>query len=78
VHFVMILLGVLIAGCSGGNQATESGGSMDHSVKYPYPSPVQGVRIEQPNAKLPQEANQNVGDRKRKGEPMRKYSPPYP
>ena len=78
MQFILILLTVLIAGCSGGNQATESGGSMSQSVKVPYPAPVQEVRTEQPNAKPPQEANQNVADRRRKGEPIRKYSPPYP
>jgi hypothetical protein len=78
MRLIMIFLTLLIAGCSGGNQATESGGSMSQSVKYPYPPPVQEVRAEQPNAKPPQEANQDVGDRKRKGEPIRKYLPPYP
>ena len=70
MRFLMILFGVLIAGCSGGNQATESGGSMSQSVKYPYPPPVQEVRTAQPNAKPPQEANQEVEKRRRKGEPI--------
>ena len=78
MRFIMILFGVLIAGCSGGNQATESGGSMSQSVKYPYPPPVQEVRTAQPNAKPPQEANPDVDDRRPKGETLRKYSPPYP
>jgi hypothetical protein len=45
----MILLAILMAGCSGSNQATESGGR-SQSVKYPYLPPVQEVRVEQPNA----------------------------
>ncbi len=78
MRFIMIFLAVLIAGCSGGNQATESGGSMSQSVKYPYPPPVQQLRAAQPNAKPPQKAKQDVDNRRPKGEPIRKFSRPYP
>ena len=78
MRLIMIFLAVLIAGCSGGNQATESGSSMSQSVKYPYPPPVQQLRTAQPNARPPQEANQEVDSRRRKGEPIRKLSRPYP
>lgn len=78
MRFIMIFLSLLIAGCSGGNQATESGGSMSQSVKYPYPPPVQEVRVEQPNVKPTKEANQIVGGPLRKGEPIKKSLPPYP
>jgi hypothetical protein len=91
--FIILFLTFLIAGCTGGNETTESGGSMRRSVKYPYPAPIQEVRIDQPAPKAtPVEevkvekprseptrgTDRNNDVQKRKGEQSRKYSPPYP
>lgn len=93
MNILLILVSVLTVGCSGGNQTTESGGSVSRSVKYPYPAPVQDVKIEQPAPKAAQVAEvkveqspskptrravRNNDAQIRKGEQSRRHSPPYP
>jgi hypothetical protein len=78
MRLIIIWLGLLIAGCSGGNQGTETGGGMSQSVKYPDSSSVQVVSAEQPASQVNGENNGNAHLVKRKMEQSRRYSPPYP
>jgi hypothetical protein len=77
MRVIIFILGLLIVGCSGGNQATETGG-FSQSVKHPYSPPVQDIRNEQLASTNITATTQNDRVPKRKEERSKRYLPPYP
>jgi hypothetical protein len=80
MRVIIFVLGVLIVGCSGGNQATESGGGTSQSVKYTYSTPAQDVKVDQSagSTVVASGTTQTGHVPKRKEERSKRYLPPYP